>query len=82
MELYREVQENAAAGEGADAKAAEIFAFFDEVGVMVVARVPDADLSPYPHPQVYAKWNELPLEDVQAWTSLAAETQSAVDPAP
>jgi hypothetical protein len=31
MELYREVQENVAAQDRADAKTAEIFAFFDEV---------------------------------------------------
>lgn len=31
MELYREVQENVAAQNRADAKTAEIFAFFDEV---------------------------------------------------
>jgi hypothetical protein len=30
--------------------------------------------------QVYAKWKELPSEDVQAWTLLTAETQSAIDP--
>jgi len=33
MELYREVRENAATQDGADTKAAEIFAFFDEVRV-------------------------------------------------
>jgi hypothetical protein len=31
MELYHEVQENVAVQEAADAKTAEIFAFFDEV---------------------------------------------------
>lgn len=31
MELYQEVQENVAAQNRADAKTAEIFAFFDEV---------------------------------------------------
>ena len=31
MELYQEVRENVAAQERADAKTAEIFAFFDEV---------------------------------------------------
>jgi hypothetical protein len=31
MELYREMEENVAAQEQADAKAAEIFVFFDEV---------------------------------------------------
>ena len=31
MELHEEVRENVAAQERADAKAAEIFAFFDEV---------------------------------------------------
>ncbi|KAH9996152.1 hypothetical protein BJV74DRAFT_769225 [Russula compacta] len=30
--------------------------------------------------EIYAKWKELPLEDVQAWTLLTAETQSAVNP--
>jgi hypothetical protein len=36
MELYREVQENVVAQDRADTKAAEIFAFFDEVRVFVV----------------------------------------------
>jgi hypothetical protein len=31
MELYREIQENVTAQKQADTKAAEIFAFFDEV---------------------------------------------------
>ena len=31
MELYQEVRENVAAQDRADAKTAEIFAFFDEV---------------------------------------------------
>ncbi|KAF8494446.1 hypothetical protein F5888DRAFT_659999 [Russula emetica] len=61
MELYKEVQENVAAQNRADAKTAEIFAFFDEI---------------------YAKWKELPLEDMQAWTLLTAETQSAINPPP
>ncbi|KAI9454228.1 hypothetical protein BJY52DRAFT_1285243 [Lactarius psammicola] len=30
--------------------------------------------------EVYAKWQELPLEDMQTWTLLTAETQSAIDP--
>jgi len=55
-ELGREIQENEAAQELTNAKAAEIFAFLDEV---------------------YAKWKELPVEDVQAWTLLTAETQSS-----
>ncbi|KAI0297903.1 hypothetical protein BC826DRAFT_134216 [Russula brevipes] len=61
MELYREMEENVAAHEQADARAAEIFAFFDEV---------------------YAKWKELPMEDMQAWSVLTAETQSAMKPPP
>ncbi|KAI9455293.1 hypothetical protein F5148DRAFT_984784 [Russula earlei] len=61
MELYRETRENVAAQERADAKTAEIFAFFDEI---------------------YARWKELPLEDIQAWTLLVAETQSAIKPPP
>jgi hypothetical protein len=32
--------------------------------------------------QIYAKWKELPLEDMQAWTLLTAETQSAINPPP
>ena len=32
--------------------------------------------------QIYAKWKELPLEDLQAWTLLTAETQSAINPLP
>ncbi|KAH9003622.1 hypothetical protein EDB86DRAFT_2798805 [Lactarius hatsudake] len=32
--------------------------------------------------EIYAKWRELPLEDVQAWTLLTAETQSAINPPP
>ncbi|KAH9964967.1 hypothetical protein BC827DRAFT_1126987 [Russula dissimulans] len=59
MKLYREMQENVAAQERANAKTAEIFAFFDEI---------------------YARWKELPLEDMQAWTMLVAESQSAVKP--
>lgn len=39
MELYHEVQENVAAQNRADAKTAEIFAFFDEVGHRVAAVV-------------------------------------------
>jgi hypothetical protein len=39
-----------------------------------------SDANLHRHSQVYAKWKELPLEDVQAWTLLTAETQSAVDP--
>jgi len=57
MELYQEVQENVGVQNRADAKMAEIFAFFDEI---------------------YAKWKELPLEDMQAWTLLTAETESVV----
>ncbi|KAI0255531.1 hypothetical protein BJV78DRAFT_1119498 [Lactifluus subvellereus] len=60
-ELSREVQENVAVQGRADAKTAEIFAFFDEI---------------------YARWKELPLEDMQAWTLLTAETQSAINPPP
>ena len=37
MELYREMQENVAAQDQADAKTAEIFAFFDEVRSLFVA---------------------------------------------
>jgi len=55
-ELGREIEENEAAQEQTNAKAAEIFAFLDEV---------------------YAKWKELPVEDMQAWTLLTAETQSS-----
>ncbi|KAH9988893.1 hypothetical protein BJV77DRAFT_722323 [Russula vinacea] len=61
MELHEEVRENVAAQERADAKAAEIFAFFDDI---------------------YAKWKDLPMEDMQAWTLLTAETQSAVNTLP
>ncbi|KAI0299015.1 hypothetical protein B0F90DRAFT_657741 [Multifurca ochricompacta] len=32
--------------------------------------------------EIHAKWKELPIEDVQAWTLLTAETQSAVNPPP
>ncbi|KAI0277855.1 hypothetical protein BGY98DRAFT_977016 [Russula aff. rugulosa BPL654] len=32
--------------------------------------------------EIYAKWKELPLEDMQAWTLLTAETQSAINPPP
>jgi len=32
--------------------------------------------------EIYAKWKELPLEDMQAWTLLTAETQSAISPPP
>ncbi|KAF8487083.1 hypothetical protein DFH94DRAFT_13594 [Russula ochroleuca] len=32
--------------------------------------------------EIYAKWRDLPLEDMQAWTLLTAETQSAVNPLP
>jgi hypothetical protein len=32
--------------------------------------------------QIYTKWKELPLEDMQAWTLLTAETQSAINPPP
>jgi len=32
--------------------------------------------------EIYAKWQELPLEDAQTWTLLTAETQSAIKPAP
>ncbi|KAF8267753.1 hypothetical protein EI94DRAFT_1579993 [Lactarius quietus] len=30
--------------------------------------------------EIYAKWQELPLEDMQTWTLLTAETQSAINP--
>lgn len=46
MELYHEVQENVAAQNRADAKTAEIFAFFDEVGhrvAVVVAVLPTVE---------------------------------------
>ena len=33
--------------------------------------------TPFAHSQVYAKWKELPVEDMQAWTLLTAETQSS-----
>lgn len=32
-----------------------------------------------PRGQIYAKWEELPLEDLQSWTLLTAETQSAIN---
>ncbi|KAN0141850.1 hypothetical protein V8E53_000312 [Lactarius tabidus] len=32
--------------------------------------------------EIYAKWQELPLEDLQSWTLLTAEGQSAVNPGP
>jgi len=32
--------------------------------------------------EIYSKWKELPLEDIQAWTLLTAETQSAINPPP
>jgi hypothetical protein len=90
MELYQEVKENAAAQDGADTKAAEIFAFFDEVGVRCATYSRPLGCGGlmaigFPmliYSQVYAKWKELPLEDVQAWTMLTAETQSGIDPAP
>jgi len=33
--------------------------------------------TPFTHSQVYAKWKELPVEDMQAWTLFTAETQSS-----
>jgi hypothetical protein len=30
--------------------------------------------------QIYAKWKELPLEDMPAWMLLTAETQRAINP--
>ena len=87
MELYQEVQENVAAQNRADAKTAEIFAFFDEVRAAVVAVLPTVGSDQYRDhwllfSQIYAKWKELPLEDMQAWTLLTAETQSAINPPP
>ncbi|KAH9976781.1 hypothetical protein BGW80DRAFT_1167345 [Lactifluus volemus] len=32
--------------------------------------------------EVYARWKELPLEDMEAWSVLTAETQRAIDPPP
>jgi hypothetical protein len=106
-ELYREVQENVAVQDQADAKTAEIFAFLDEVSAHFAFRISppppfplvrslpwvmchlllDTDALWWPHGcslplQIYAKWKELPLEDIQAWTLLTAETQSAVNPTP
>jgi hypothetical protein len=88
MELYQEVQENVAAQNRADTKTAEIFAFFDEVWMAscaaVVAVLPTVGSDQYGifGSQIYAKWKELPLEDMQAWTLLTAETQSAIIPLP
>lgn len=98
MELYREMQDNVVAQERADAKTAEIFAFFDEVCTRFFFKIhshtrqfPSFSLRCDPGSvleltctaavasQIYAKWKELPLEDVQAWTLLTAETQSAVN---
>lgn len=47
MELYQEVQENMAAQSRADAKTAEIFAFFDEVCAVVVAVLPTVGFHQY-----------------------------------
>jgi len=90
-ELGREIEENEAAQERTNAKAAEIFAFLDEVScsapppsfVLWPVGAGRANpmwswvLPPFTHLQVYAKWKELPVEDMQAWTLLTAETQSS-----
>jgi hypothetical protein len=47
MELYQDVQENVAAQNRADAKTAEIFAFFDEVCAAVVAVLPTVGSDQY-----------------------------------
>jgi len=85
VELYQEVQENVAVQNRVDGKTAEIFAFFDEVCRRLVLRLWQCyRLSGLTGTawlllsQVYAKWKELPLEDMQAWTLLTAETESAV----
>ena len=88
--LYQEVQENVAAQNRADDRTAEIFAFFDEVWHRVLRLWQSYRLSVLTSTaslavvftQIYAKWKELPLEDMQAWTLLTAETQSAINPPP
>lgn len=75
MELYSEIQEHEAAQERTEARTAEIFAFFDEVSPCALqCSRSDSCLI-----QIYAKWEELPLEDLQSWTLLTAETQSAIN---
>ena len=87
-ELGREIEENEAAQERTNAKAAEIFAFFDEVScsappffcvgaVVLIQCGYGCYCALFAHSQVYAKWKELPVEDMQAWTLLTAETQSS-----
>ena len=81
MELYGQVQENVAAQDRTDAKTAEIFAFFDEVRGEQPCTLAVCSRTEWPSAgQIYAKWQELPLEDVQTWTLLTAETQSAINP--
>lgn len=72
MELYSEIQQHEAAQGRAEARFAEIFAFFDEVNPPCCALFSDRLM---PRGQIYTKWQELPLEDLQTWTLLTAKIQ-------